>query len=81
MAIMILFLTRLNSLTTLAAWLRISLNVRKFKELPILLYKIVENKPKQGGDGSYARNDWVAPDACCDDKPYNTGVKVVIDSQ
>lgn len=33
------------------------------------------NTPKQGGDKSYARNDWVAPDACCDDKPYNSGVK------
>ncbi|CAG5102957.1 Oidioi.mRNA.OKI2018_I69.chr1.g547.t1.cds [Oikopleura dioica] len=36
---------------------------------------IEKERPVSGGNGHHARNDWVAPDACCDDKPYNTGVK------
>ena len=34
--------------------------------------------PVKGGFSNHAPSNWIKPDACCDDKPYNTGVEVMI---
>lgn len=32
-------------------------------------------EPVKGGFSNHAPSNWIKPDACCDDKPYNTGLE------